>query len=521
MSNLIEFDKILEEREKQTNAIPSIFDQDEQVSEDEINEIKKVTDDDGNVLLIKDRDETGKEVTTSLEDYTSDMNDKIANLSNNPEEAKNILRLVDNGDITANLEKVKEDSKNKMMEAFKSMAVSDELTDDVINAANEKAIKAIQNHFHMDRLDSDILAKKLKKYNARQLMQILPQEFIDLYVSKKEQATNPDITKEKLIATIAYLVVTGPEADYLNEYIDRENRMALVSKELLQCQVDFSEMLKDDRYMADIIREAYKYSPKDESFWSKHIQIPNRVHNEFAQRAVMYEKYLEGYTKIYNEYDGDSDAQKIIQEEIDDCNAKIEAYKNVCNLTIIPQLWDTLITRYKNNKKMNTDFIYKEAINSIDKVKRCKQDLAFPGYDGTSKKPEVIFPSYLNAFVKMLNRYNEELTKAMNSEQAEDHDLKNINLIKLENYDDIDIFTLFAMLVLILMGRVLKHYFKNTMTKYDAIMLDSYFRLFCKMGTDIYIMQDFWNIMKDGIKYILDTWYIPDKNNYNKKLKRN
>ena len=521
MSNILELDAILEERKKQQEEIPTVFENDPEVTEEELDSIRKDTDENGDILLIKDKDETGKEVTASLEEYTSDMNEKIANLSDDPDKAKDILRLVDNGDINADLEKVKEDAKAHMMGAFKSMAISDEITDDVINTANEKAIKAIQDHFHMDRLDSDILSKKLKKYNARQLMQILPQEFIDLYVSKKEQATNPDITKEKLIATIAYLVVTGPEADYLNEYIDRENRMALISKELLQCQVDFSDMLKDDRFMADIIREAYKYAPKDESFWSKHIQVPNRVHNEFAQRVVLYQKYLEGYLKISDEHAGDEDAQKIIQEEIDDCNAKIEVYQSVCDLEIIPQLWKTLIDRYKSNKKMNTEFIYKEALAAIDKVKRCKQDLPFPGYDGSSKKPEVVFPNYLKAFTGMIARYNEELSKAMESAD-ESTDLRGINEIHLTGYDDNDVHTIFAMLVLILMGRVLKKYFSNNMTKYDAIALDSYFRIFCKIGTDIYIMQDFWKCMSEDIKYILDTWYLPEKNKYiTKNAKKN
>lgn len=527
MSNILELDAILEERKKQQEEIPNVFEEDPEVTEEELDSIRKDTDDEGNMLLIKDKDETGKEVTSSLEEYTADMNDKIANLSDDPDKAKDILRLVDNGDITADLEKVKEDTKAHMMDAFKSMAISDDLTDETINNANEKAIKAIQDHFHMDRLDSDVLAKKLKKYNARQLMQILPQEFIDLYVSKKEQATNPDMTKEKLIATIAYLVVTGPEADYLNEYIDRENRMALISKELLQCQVDFSDMLKDERYMADIIREAYKYAPKDESFWSKHIQIPNRVHNEFAQRAVMYQKYLEGYLKISDEHAGDEDAQKIIQEEIEDCNAKIEVYQSVCNLEIIPQLWKTLMDRYKSNKKMSTEFIYKEALNAIDKVKRCKQDLPFPGYDGTSKKPEIIFPNYIKAFTGMIFKYNEEIEKALDRINEEDRDttLNGVTGIYLVGYEDNDVFTIYAMLLVILMGRVLKHYFKNNMTKYDAIMLDSYFRLFCKMGTDIYIMQDFWNCMKEDVKYALDTWYLPEKKSYvtkqSKKAKKN
>lgn len=517
MSNLLELDKLLEERERQAEEIPSIFEEDGEVTEEEIESIRKDTDEEGNILLIKDKDITGKEVTTSLEEYTADLNDTIANLSDNPDRAKDILRLVDNGDIVADVNKLKKDTQAQMMSAFKSMAIGEELTDEYIHDVNEKAIVAIQKHFNMDRLDSDIIAKKLKKYNARQIMQMLPQEFVNLYVPKKEQATDPIATKEKLVATIAYLVVTGPESDYLNEYIDRENRLAMVSKELLQCQVDFSEMLKDDTVMADMIREAYKYAPKDDSFWSKCITIPNRVHNDFAQRAVLYEHYLDGYNKIAENYKDDPDALKIIQEEIDDCVAKIEVYKNVCNLTIIPELWKTLMDRYKSNKKMTTDFLYKEALSAIDRVKRCKQDLPFPGYDGTSKKPEIIFPNYIKAFTGMIFKYNEEIKKALDTIEDRNTTLNNVTGIYLVGYEDGDVFTIYAMLLVILMGRILKHYFKNNMTKYDAIMLDSYFRLFCKMGTDIYIMQDFWNIMQDGVKYALTNWYLPDKNKHTTK----
>ena len=520
MSNILELDKILEERKKQQDEVPSVFDTNDEVTDEEIESIKKDTDDDGNILLIKDIDETGKEVTTSLEEYTADLNEKIAVLSNDAN-AKDILRLVDNGDIKASADKMKETAQAQMQSMFRSMAVSDNISDDALSDINEKTIKALQKQFNMERLDSEILAKKLKKYNVRQLIQFLPKEFVDLYVTKKEQATDPVTTKEKLIASIAYLVVTGPESDYLNEYIDRENRLAMVSKELVQSQVDFSELLKNDEVMANLVREAYKYSPKDDSFWSKHINIPNRVHNDFAQRVVLYQHYLEGYQKIAEQYIGDEDALKIIQEEIDDCNAKIESYKNVCELSIIPDLWKTLIDRYKSNKKMNTEFLYKEALASIDRVKRCKQDLPFPGYDGTSKKPEIIFPAYLNSFTAMINKYNEELKKALSNKEA-NTDLKGVDEIHIEGYDDTDVCIVYAMLLLILMGRVLKHYFKNTMTKYDAIMLDSYFRLYCKMGTDIYIMRDFWNIAMEDVKYVLDTWYIPDKEKHdNKNFKRN
>ena len=70
------------------------------------------------------------------------------------------------------------------------------------------------------------------------------------------------------------------------------------------------------------------------------------------------------------------------------------------------------------------------------------------------------------------------------------------------------------------MGRVVKALTKNNATKYDAIMLDSYFQLFCRMGLDIYIMQDMWALMKDFVEYVVRTYYRPATDAANKELRK-
>ena len=47
--------------------------------------------------------------------------------------------------------------------------------------------------------------------------------------------------------------------------------------------------------------------------------------------------------------------------------------------------------------------------------------------------------------------------------------------------------------------------------KYDAIVLDSYFYIFNRMGTDVYLMNDIWSRMRNLTGYTLQTWYIPEK----------
>lgn len=524
MSSILELDKMLEEKRKQQEEVPNVFDDNATISNDEIEKLRAETDENDNILMITERDAEGNQLTTSsLEEYTADLDTKIANLSDDPEKANEILRLVNNGDIKDTADKMKDQAKAEMMQALRSMAVDGEnRPESDIDRINNDALKSIQKTLGITRLDSEDVAKRLKKMTTRDILKMLPQEFVDLYVSKEEQLKDLNAVRERLLATLAYLIVTGPEADYLNEYIDRENRLMLVSKELLKCRVDFSEILKDDRVMADMIREAYKYAPKDDTFWSKYIKSPNRVHNDFAQRAVLYQRYLEAYQKIAEQYKDDEAAMEIIQEELDDCSAKIEVYTNICNLNDIPNLWNILIDRYKNNKKMSIDFLYKECLSAIDKIRRCKQNLPFPGFDGKAKRPEMIFVSYMQSFVPMLTKYNEELSKAIESEtktlgEFEKLDQYGITEIHISGYEDNDVHTIYAMLLLILMGRVLKKFFSNTMTRFDAITLDSYFRIFCKIGTDIYIMQEFWDLMRGGIKDILDTWYLPEKKKYDDK----
>ena len=38
------------------------------------------------------------------------------------------------------------------------------------------------------------------------------------------------------------------------------------------------------------------------------------------------------------------------------------------------------------------------------------------------------------------------------------------------------------------------------------------FRIFCQMGTDIYILTYFWNLTKDYVEYVYRNYYVPEYN---------
>lgn len=359
----------------------------------------------------------------------------------------------------------------------------------------------------MERLDSDVLLKKLRKLDLKAICDLLPREFVSMFVTDNELAVNNYKAKERVVASIAYLCATGPELDYLNEYIETENILTVVSSRLLKCKMDFAEMLKDEKTMSELVAETTKLSPADDSFWASYIKLPDRVHNEFAQRMVIYGKYKEAYEKILEEYKNNERAKVLIQEEIDECDQKIQVYSNICDLTLLHRLWEVLVDRLKENKKTNMKFIMNEGLAAVDRIRRSKQNVPFPSYNGKDKKPDMIFNGYLTAFPKMVQRYNQEVSSAMILGENNTADKKGVELITLEGYNDTDTHLVFGLLLVILMGRVMKTLSKNDMTKYDAIMLDAYFQVFCRMGTDVYIMRDIWNLMKDFVQYTLEHYY--------------
>ena len=117
----------------------------------------------------------------------------------------------------------------------------------------------------------------------------------------------------------------------------------------------------------------------------------------------------------------------------------------------------------------------------------------------------------------MIERYNAAATEI--SEKEPDQDVHSF-MIRIDGIPDEATATVLAISVALLMGRIVKALTKNTSTKYDAIMLDSYFQLFCRMGLDIYIMQDVWSLVKDFVEYTVRTYYNPATDAAKRKMQK-
>lgn len=512
----------------------------EELTESEKETLKKMEEEYGNrpILMVTDTDANGNTTQIPAKEFIKSLDKKVTPITttNDPaaeiNKVNEVIKTVNTGDIKQDVEAMKKEARDRTLEAFRTLSNNKDTiknyTDEEIIALNNNALKTLQEYFNMERLNSDELVKQLRKMPLDQICQILPEEFWSVYLTKNEVALRNPGAKDRLLSVIAYLTTAGPEFDYLNEYIEEENKLIMVSKRLMQCQIDFSEMIKDQKKLSELVAETYQYIPEDTSIWAKEIKIPNRVHNEFAQRCVIYSHYKDAYIKIMDEYPIDESvdekerkinirAREIIQQEIDECDQKMEVYQSVCNLDLFDELLKILIDRFKTNKKINMKYLTQEAERAIEAVKRCKQNLPFPGYKGTERKTDQLLTNYLIAFPIAIKKYNDAIDKVTSREDATEEEIGNIKKISLPEFDDNDTFIVYSILMVIMMGRILKKCTKNDATKYDAIVLDSYFFIFNRMGTDIYLMNDIWDKMRNLTGYTLQNWYIPEKINAKKR----
>lgn len=511
----------------------------EELTESEKETLKKMEEEYGNrpILMVTDTDANGNTTQIPAKEFIKSLDKKVTPITTNDpvaeiDKVNEVIKTVNTGDIKQDVEAMKKEARDRTLEAFRTLSNNKDTiknyTDEEIIALNNNALKTLQEYFNMERLNSDELVKQLRKMPLDQICQILPEEFWSVYLTKNEVALRNPGAKDRLLSVIAYLTTAGPEFDYLNEYIEEENKLIMVSKRLMQCQIDFAEMIKDQKKLSELVAETYQYIPEDTSIWAKEIKIPNRVHNEFAQRCVIYSHYKDAYIKIMDEYPIDESvdekerkinirAREIIQQEIDECDQKMEVYQSVCNLDLFDELLKILIDRFKTNKKINMKYLTQEAERAIEAVKRCKQNLPFPGYKGTERKTDQLLTNYLIAFPIAIKKYNDAIDKVTSREDATEEEIGNIKKISLPEFDDNDTFIVYSILMVIMMGRILKKCTKNDATKYDAIVLDSYFFIFNRMGTDIYLMNDIWDKMRNLTGYTLQNWYIPEKINAKKR----
>lgn len=478
------------------------FERDTTLTEEEKTRLEEISHE--RETIVREVAADGTELQIPLDDFTKNFDAKVKEI--NTMAGEMAAKAVHVGDIKRTVEDVKKESREKAVTAFKNLAVTDvTLSDDEIVEINDEAIAAVQAYLKIDKLDSAAITKQMKKLSLNEMAAILPQRFTSLYTLPHELASNNYKAKERLLTTLAYLSVTGPEMDYLNDYIDHENKLMVLSNRIVECQMDMVKVLEDKERMSAIVAKADEISPQDRtSVWAKYINDPKAVHNEFAQLAVMETILKESYEKIYAEYQDDPECCAKIAEQIHESEQKHDVYLSVTNIELLWQLWSILTNRFKMNRKNNYQNLRREGIAALDRCRRSKLDVHFPVYDpNAAKNPENLFILYMTQYPNMLAKYNETVRTIL--EKGEE-DSTGITPIEIEGIQDETVYEYFSLLLLILFGRVMKKLTSNDMTRYDAIELDVYFKMYCKLGRDVYLMTKVWSMCKDFVAYAIQTW---------------
>ena len=236
------------------------FERDTTLTEEEKTRLEEISHE--RETIVREVAADGTELQIPLDDFTKNFDAKVKEI--NTMAGEMAAKAVHVGDIKRTVEDVKKESREKAVTAFKNLAVTDvTLSDDEIVEINDEAIAAVQAYLKIDKLDSAVITKQMKKLSLTEMAVILPQRFISLYTLPHELASNNYKAKERLLTTLAYLSVTGPEMDYLNDYIDHENKLMVLSNRIVECQMDMVKVLEDKERMSAIVAKADEISPQD------------------------------------------------------------------------------------------------------------------------------------------------------------------------------------------------------------------------------------------------------------------
>lgn len=480
-------------------------------------EKKKVEELQGKTEVVVTMQDGGVTTSVPMEQYMADVDKEIKPIES--PKTGFIAKGVHTGDIVHTAVQLKEDARKKALQAFRDISGKggEELTDDEILSINDATIAAIQEYLRSKgissdgKLDANVIIKQFRRLSMRQISKVLPKEFMDIHVSQSELVAESYAAKERLLATLGYLTVTGPELDYLNSYIDHENKLMMLTHRMIECQANIAKALTSQETLVEMTKKVSALNPvSPDSVWSKYIKGgPSKLHNEFAQKAVVTQMMGDVYRDLVHEYSDDLDCIQQLQEQIDESDAKYQMYRHITDLELMKDLWETLTTRLKADKRASYNNLMREALAAMERIRRSKQNVSFPIYaEGTpgNSKSEVLLKMYMDQYPPLLGVCNESVKEVRAKSETELTGEDDIRPLEIEGIPNQQVHEMMALLLLILYGRIMKALTPHDQTKYQALELDAYFTIYCKLITDVYLLNRIWLLMRDFVEYAIKAW---------------
>lgn len=479
----------LNEKRKKDDEIARLSFSRIELTEDEKKTIESMKRDDNKIVTVITTDDLGHRVEVDSETYIKEMEKHVMSVQT---ENGAQFRILDPYDLSEFQDIQNSHSEFKALGLKSLNKLTDkQISDDIFDELGYKISSAISERFK----DMDIgdALNQLRRYPLRSIIDMMPKEFLDMFYSSE----NPEAEeKDRVLAAINYLIMSGPEIDKFQEYVSYEHHKINVIKDLMERGMEIHKLITSPDSIAKIHAEyvqGLSQSPKLPII--QKVRNANSIETTYNELSVIYEKMAEAYRRLLDDpaYSSDEYAKQCIHEEIELNETKSRFYKDSLTLSEFSDKLDSFLAERKGRYTLNLSQLSKLAKKVIKRIQYANLDIPFPGYYPEIKNdPEVIYETYLNWFC-------DETTGAFtlyNAAVDKIHERGMGTFIKANPQK----YELMATLMLIVTWRICKKYTKNNSPILHRLYLESYFKMICMLKTDLFIMGRFIEIFENKIK---------------------
>ena len=461
---------------------------------------KKMNIDSSGKLLAMVNNEGGQVTEMTMSEYLRTVDENMSTLQDgtklinaSDDNVLGMARELVNGTIQA---ATRDQIRWKMVDY--SLDPDNEISDEVVDGICARVSKICSELTGIPErnLKSEAVSEYLSKFTLQAYMEKFPMDVIDAFTTEEQRHDNPIECRQLLTDVFSLMIVEHNEVDDLNQYLNNTEKVVNVLIRLEACGKDLAEELRNPEKFSEIIAKTRLDTgePTINPAVEKYINIlkhPNMVADAYAVRYVTMMELANAYEKIKPEYE-DPEEIAAVDREIEESHEKAARYLNVYHLTDFAEVYNAFAEASKTDKRISKSRMPALCKSYIDKIKKCKVNVSFPGYRPEMKTSNEIYLGYVKQIDAAIDNYNAKI-QALTDEDREE--LKPITCDK----------ETFANVLLCVMGRLVKKLSKNTADKFDSLELSSYFQRIGRMAHnehDVCTLWDIYEVIHSMVEYI-------------------
>ena len=437
-------------------------------------------------------------VTTSATGETVEVDalEYFKSVDDNMEKMNDGLKLVNASDenILASATTAVTSVQNILIDQIRAYCLDSEITDERIAEIISKVSSICKKELGRSDITSDLVSAYFEKKTFKYMQDVFPADVISAFVPEEDIFDDPRACKTKLTEIFSTMIIAKDEITSINEYIDHNEKVVQILMRLEQCGHDLAEELKSPEKFAEAVARTREDTgePRLNEIADKYkdyfkVRV-NGSYDYFTIRFVMMKEMAKAYEKVIEEYTDPEDIE-VIQNEIEESEQKALIYLDVANLDTFREVYEAYESAAKSDKRTNRKGLETQGRSYIEKIKKSKVNVAFPGYRPEMENASEIYLAYVKRMDDVIKAHNAAVDK------AKENGLNDLDRIECNT-------TTFAGVLLIVMGRLLKKLTKNTAHKLEMLEVNSYFQRFAQFGLDLFSLDEVYKIIRPMIDFI-------------------